>query len=299
MVEGWVKNTVTLSENSLYDSDGDGKNDTILIGYRADIATMTDLNGNSLDASALLELIEAAGFDIGLTTDAHIRDNGWINYPLYIGDIYLEHFTPLVGIEKEIYEFSNTVAIDELNVQHFETILSIRNCYEALKDKDKLEISNYAIFEAYCNEFYRKFDVEVIFDGTEVGFDGELLAKTSVTASYEVDEVYGNYLKITGSADKQSGAYFNMASEKDYSGYTIFAPVQTSRDNRKWYYSTTSKSGYSSGSADHTLLTTTSAEAWDMTSWTLSEDCSYITLCSAINTNHWFKIGSIYAVKEK
>ena len=299
LIDGWVKNTITLSEKSLYDSDGHGKNDTILIGYRADIATMTDLNGNSLDASALLELIESAGYDIGLTTDSHVRDNGWISYPLYIADIYLEHFSPLVDIEKAIDEFSNTVAIDELNVQHFETILSIRNRYEALKDKDKLEISNYAIFEVYCNEFYKKFYVEVIFDGTEAGFDGEILAKTSVTTSYEEDEVYGNYLKITGNADKQSGAYFNIASEKDYLGYTIFAPVQTSRDSRKWYYSTTSKSGYSSGSADHTLLTTTSAEAWDMTSWTLSEDCSYITLCSAINTNHWFKIGSIYAVKEK
>ena len=148
-------------------------------------------------------------------------------------------------IIEKISALSALVDVDNLMPGDCYDIYQVWAKYDALDDTIKSAVTNAGVLEEIKTSFDAKFDVEIIFDGTEAGFDGEILSKTSVTTSYEEDEVYGNYLKITGNADKQSGAYFNIVSEKDYSGYTIFAPVQTSRDSRKWYYSTTSKSGYS------------------------------------------------------
>ena len=300
LIDGWTKNTVTLTENDLFDSDADGRYDTVLVGYWSSITKMTDKTGNALNGEKLLQLLKENGYDVGLTTATHLNEKGWITYPIYIADIYFEHFSPAITVEKAIDELVQNVDVDELAMEDFESLCGIKNQYEALSASDKLAVENYSTFETYYNRFNEKFEVKVLFDGTETGLDGGIVSSSKVTTTYGVDNTYGSYVQVTGNQDTTTGVYFNKG-EEDYSGYTLYMSLQTRRD-RTVYYSTTTKDGHTPdriNNGTYKTLTDTTANVWTTAALTLEGDWTYLTIDFNANKDYWLKIGPIYAIYER
>ncbi len=270
---------------------------TTTSGYGGNSSSFTELGITSANEWKQLSwTLESDCNYINLSSPVY--KNNWFR----IGAIYaIKGRTDAIAGEiiQKIDALSALVDVDNLTPGDCYDIYKVWAEYDAIDDSIKSAVTNADVLEEIKTAYDAKFYVEVIFDGTEAGFDGQG-SNSNVTKTFGVDDTYGNYFQMTASTSVSTARMsFNMPSDTDYTGYMIYTYAQTGADNRKWFYSTTTRDGYSSGSTNHTLLKDgVQAEEWNMLTWTLESDCEYINLASPLNTN-WFRIGAIYAVKAK
>ena len=140
------------------------------------------------------------------------------NTSFFISAVFAIRQTEIGQVNSKIAELNNK---EVLAPEDYHAIYGIKTNYQTLSQDVQAKI-NYATLIEVENKFLTKYEVKVVYGGTEAEGIKSSGAQESPTVTYSSNFIYGNVVKFTSRLRQKTYAIITANADQNYEGYKLY-----------------------------------------------------------------------------